>query len=439
MKTASSPSVPRALSLSLSRARARARRRPASAPAAALAALTAFAASAPALVHADPVGAGWSLVFEDNFDGSVVDTAKWNFRTDTKQASAGALVSAQKAENVVIGDGLMSVRLTRNTKPDGTFLNYSGGGLVSKKKFRYGYYESRIKFNATPGWHSSFWLQTGDGSTTFPPERRTEIDVFEYDSVNSATDQLKHNIIRWNASGAEVGPRKTSNNYDIGTSVTAWHTYAVEWNESGTTFYIDGSPYYPAGAVVNGVTMTGTQPRFFAYPPSLHEHDKLAIWLTTIAYGTTWPNAADLPDQVQFDYARYWQKDYYLDVKGAEPGEYAESGSWLNSSLAGWTKDSPSRYAACGVAGAKATWTPTLAAAGSYQVFAYNIVHSLSDPNQRFDVAGSTTMINGTTGSSGWVSLGTFALAAGSATSVVQTASGTGCARANAVKFVRVG
>lgn len=386
----------------------------------------------PAPAHADPVGSGWSLVFNDDFDATAVDEAKWNYRLDTKQASAGALTSVQKKENVVQAGGVMSILLTRNAKPDGSTLNYSGGGLVSKQKFRYGYYESRIKFNATPGWHSSFWLQTGDGTTTFPSARRTEIDVFEYDSVNSGSNQLKHNIIRWNSSGQEVGPRITSNNYNVGSSLTDWHTYAVEWNEQGTTFYIDGSPYYPAG-------VKGGAARFFAYPPSLHEHDKLAIWLTTIAYGNTWPQAADLPDQVQFDYVRYWQKDYYIDIKGAEPGEYAETGHWQASSLKGWTQDSPSRYADCGVAGAKATWTPTLQAAGSYQVFAYNIVHSLSDPNLRVDVAGTTTTINGTTGSSGWVSLGTFSLPAGAATSVVQTSSGTGCARANAVKFVRVG
>jgi hypothetical protein len=77
------------------------------------------------------------------------------------------------------------------------------------------------------------------------------------------------------------------------------------------------------------------------------------------------------------------------------------------------TVDSTTRYAACHTTGNTATWRPNLRAASSYQVLAYNIVHSGSDPAARYDTVhnGSTptTVVNGTTGTSGWVSLGTSA------------------------------
>jgi hypothetical protein len=67
--------------------------------------------------------------------------------------------------------------------------------------------------------------------------------------------------------------------------------------------------------------------------------------------------------------------------------------------------------------------------------------YSSSDTNARYDVLGvgsaPATFVNGSTGSSGWVSLGTYALAQGTGASVQLTSSGTGCARADAVKFVR--
>jgi hypothetical protein len=71
-------------------------------------------------------------------------------------------------------------------------------------------------------------------------------------------------------------------------------------------------------------------------------------------------------------------------------------------------------------------------------VFAYNIVHSGSDTNGKYEVNGTTTYVNGTTGTTGWVSLGTHSLPAGTATAVKLTSSGSGCARADAVKFVRI-
>ena len=59
-------------------------------------------------------------------------------------------------------------------------------------------------------------------------------------------------------------------------------------------------------------------------------------------------------------------------------------------------------------------------------------------PAAKLSVAGTQTVVNGTAGPSGWVDLGTFTLPAGTGTAVTLTGSGTGCARADAVRFVRV-
>ncbi len=49
--------------------------------------------------HADPVGTGYTLVFNEDFNGSTVDTGRWNFRTDVKGASV------QRPQNVTVGGG----------------------------------------------------------------------------------------------------------------------------------------------------------------------------------------------------------------------------------------------------------------------------------------------------------------------------------------------
>jgi hypothetical protein len=114
----------------------------------------------------------------------------------------------------------------------------------------------------------------------------------------------------------------------------------------------------------------------------------------------------------------------------------------LTSTLSGWNYTSPSRYAACHSAGNTASWRPNLRAAGTYEVFVYQIVHSGSDVNARYDLvhdgSTSTSFRNGTTGTTGWTSLGSHYFPTGTAGYLKVTSSGSGCARADAVKFVRV-
>lgn len=158
--------------------------------------------------------------------------------------------------------------------------------------------------------------------------------------------------------------------------------------------------------------------------------------MTDVATGT--PTAA--VDQIYFDQVRYWQKDYYVDSNEAGTGYAEVAGTWTNSSLPGWTKGYVSRYGTCNIAGNIATWTPTIQNAGSYDVYYYNIVNANSDSNMKLIVAGQTTMVNGTTGTTGWVKLTStpIAVPAGTGTTVSVTSSGSGCARAETVKFVRV-
>ncbi|MFS0726708.1 family 16 glycosylhydrolase [Paenibacillus sp. 1P07SE] len=92
---------------------------------------------------------------------------------------------------------------------------------------------------------------------------------------------------------------------------------------------------------------------------------------------------------------------------------YTEQGSWQNSGLTGYN-GTGTRYSSTSLAQPHhATWQPDFQAAGEYTVSIYKIVHSASDPNARIDIVHSggmeTVYLDYTSGSSGWVELGTFA------------------------------
>lgn len=387
-------------------------RHPIARTAAALA-LTAACSVAPLAqaAHADPEGTGWTLVFSDAFDGpagSGPDTAKWNFRTDVKA------LSAQLARNVTLsGDGRLLIHLKQESVSGKEF---TGGGVVSKKPLRYGYYETRVRLNDGPGWHSAFWLMAGDGSTTFNPEHRTEIDVLETDSASPTTTQ--HNVHTWKDATTKAPVHYGTGVYNTGVDLRQWHTFGVDWRETSVRYYIDGVLKFTA-----------------PYLPGQWTHDYLNIWLTSIAYGVS-PDPAKLPATVEFDYIKYWQRDYYVDNDGPAAYGYSEAGEWKDSALTGWTYGSPVRYGCA--AGATATWRPNIRAAGDYAVYVYNPTGSGGDPAARVQVNGSPAVtVNQSGGSPGWVSLGTRTLPAGTGTTVTMTASGSSCARADAVKFVR--
>lgn len=218
-------------------------------------------------------GANYTLVFSDEFNGTAPDTGKWHFRTDVKRDSA------QLPGNVRVGGGVMTIDLKREPVPVNG-KNWSAGGLISKKKLRYGYYEARAKLPSVGGWHTAFWLMAGDGGTTYPPEARTEVDIMENDSVNTTT--LHHGVHTWKGNG-ERGPYHPGTTYSSGPDVRQWHVYGVNWSETELKFSVDGVLKYTA-----------------PYPPSQWTHDYINVWLTSIGYGGPQGEST-----AQFDYVRY--------------------------------------------------------------------------------------------------------------------------------------
>jgi beta-glucanase (GH16 family) len=374
--------------------------------------MPAGAAAPPDIPVSDP--ANYTMVFDDEFNGSAVDTGTWNYRTDAKA------LSAQKAANVSESGGSLNIALRKeDTTVEGTTYHYSGGGLVSRNSLRYGYYETRAKTPIGAGWHTSFWAMYGTGSPAFPPNlQRTEIDQFEINS--SAPQTISQGIIGWHSDGSttSIGRANAPTTFD---SSAGWHVYGFNWTESQVQLYIDGSLV-----------------RSISYPPSTDTHDYLNVWLTSIGYEAV--DDSRLPATAQFDYLRYYQRDYYVDNDTPASYGYTETGTWQDSSLPGFTVGTTSRYSTG--AGATARWQPTLHAAGTYQVYLYKIVNPGGDPNATAAVAvagggGASTALNFSSGSTGWLSLGTFAFPSGSGNSVTLTA-GADYARADAVKFVRV-
>ncbi len=175
---------------------------------------------------------GYKLVWEDTFDGSDLDTAKWNVRGIGPRRLGYISEEAVKVENGFLklyalqkGDSILS------------------GAVGTQKHFnpRYGYFECRAQLQESDGVWAAFWMQSAlisQGSD--PAKYGTEIDIFEF-FKGVGKDTIQH-ALHW-AYGPDMKSIGPMNSYLEGIS-KGFHTFAMEWTPKKYAFYIDGQKFH---------------------------------------------------------------------------------------------------------------------------------------------------------------------------------------------------
>jgi len=222
-------------------------------------------------------GKEFTRVFSDEFDGKRVDTNKWHYRTDSKHWST------QLPSNIKLKDGFLQIELKKEKSLD---KNYTGGGLISKDTFAFGYYETRMKTPKGTGWHSSFWLMNYDGSGgTNPSKSCLEIDIIENDSkINLG---YRTNLHIWK-----------DTHKDIGGQYVQSEMLNKEFQTIACLYRPDSLFYFYNGKEVDKKDV------------SQLPKNGMNIWLTCIASflgGTEKVEDVYLPSTLQFDYVRYYK------------------------------------------------------------------------------------------------------------------------------------
>ena len=222
---------------------------------------------------------GYQLVWSDEFDGTSLDKGKWDYRSDER------MWSRQKPANISVRDGKLIIALKK--EKDGN-MEYTGGGVISKRSFLYGYYEARLKVPPGGGWHTSFWMMKHDGKGgTGPSETRQELDVCENDSVNPLSYGV--NVHRWNPKPHLSIGHKTIPSPDLSAD---FHTFGCDFTPEQVTYFLDGKAVQTV-------------------PATEFPHGEQNIWLTSIASWLGKTKAVDdarLPATAEFDYVRFYQK-----------------------------------------------------------------------------------------------------------------------------------
>ena len=216
---------------------------------------------------------GYTLAWSDEFNGTAVNEAKWNYRTGVR------LWSTQLPANNSVSNGLYYLHVKKETVGA---TDYTAGGIISKKAVRYGYYETRMRVPPGRGWHTSFWMMYNGTPTN---NVHIELDVLENDSVNL----FKYGV---NTHRHQPAPHVTFGNKNINTP-----SLHADFHVLGCEFTPTTIKYFFEGALVQTVNAT------------LFPHNDMNIWLTSVAAslgGTTNVDDSMLPNVAEYDYARYF-------------------------------------------------------------------------------------------------------------------------------------
>jgi beta-glucanase (GH16 family) len=225
------------------------------------------------------------LLWADEFNGTSVNTANWNY-----DIGAGGWGNAEleyyRSQNATVSGGYLNITARRES--------YGGAAYTSarmktqgKKSWTYGWMESRIKMPKGKGLWPAFWMIGNNiGSVGWP--KCGELDIMEHVNSEGAIVGSMH----WDSNGHQL--YNGTKAVDVG----GWHNYQLNWNSTSLRWYVDGSLYL-TGNIANNINGT--------------EEFKLPFFfILNLAVGGVWPGSPDgstvFPAVMQVDYVRVYQQ-----------------------------------------------------------------------------------------------------------------------------------
>jgi beta-glucanase (GH16 family) len=193
---------------------------------------------------AQPVSS-WSMVWNDEFDGTSIDSKKW---THEVNCNGGGNNEKQcytdSSDNSYISDGILHIEAL--TAEEGAALPYTSARMTTRYKgdFKYGRIEMRAKLPSGQGTWPAFWMMPTDEVYGGWP-RSGEIDIMEAVNLktNTADGGIENNVHGTLHYGANPAERQFSGKAyqlpDGANPADDFHTYAIEWQEGEIRWYVD--------------------------------------------------------------------------------------------------------------------------------------------------------------------------------------------------------
>ncbi len=235
---------------------------------------------------------GWTLVWQDEFEGDAIDLANWTYDIGGWGWGNGeAQFYTDRSENARVENGLLVIE-ARQERFEESY--YTSARLKSQglQEFQFGRIEARLKVPSGKGLWPAFWMLGSNFDGSNWPDCG-EIDIMEY--IGKEPDLVLGTLHGPGYSGALGISEWNRQTYDIADD---FHTYAIEWEPDEIRWYYDGEHYHTVNrADVGNREWVFEQPFFI---------------ILNLAVGGTLPGPVGLdvvfPKQYLVDYVRVYQR-----------------------------------------------------------------------------------------------------------------------------------
>ena len=229
------------------------------------------------------------LLFEDNFNGTSLDTTKWEYCPEWQRQGGGTWKNSMTSL-----DGKGNLVLKVQQDPNDNSKTISGAIRTFEKYYNsFGYYESSIKFPVVKGSWGAFWIMAGnvhnvDGSG----KDGSEIDIME--TIDSLKKYVNQNV-GWD--GYAEYSKSVHNSFNADIFDDKFHTFGLLWTFDEYVFFVDNKITWRTSANGNVCQEKG--------------YMKLTIESAPWAGSTALDAMASLPKEMVVDYVRVYDKYPY--------------------------------------------------------------------------------------------------------------------------------
>ena len=235
-------------------------------------------------------------LWNDEFEGSTIDTEKWSFEIGTGASGWGNNeweYYTDRSENAYVKDGILHIRANKESYEG---ASYTSARMLTKGKFSftYGTVEARIALPVGKGIWPAFWM-LGENIDQVSWPACGEIDIIE--AVNS--ENIVYGTNHW-ANGSEYARYgNNTGNYRDQTyelDITEFHTYKFTWDEKYIRMFVDDFMYHEI-LIENNTGDT-------------EEFHKPFFFLLNVAVAGSWPgfevDDTQFPNEMLVDYIRVY-------------------------------------------------------------------------------------------------------------------------------------
>lgn len=244
----------------------------------------------------------YTLVWEDTFDGTELNTDNWNYELHEPGWVNNELQEyTDSKENTYVKDGKLIIQAIKNA--DGT---YTSGRINTQNKHdqTYGKFEIKAKSPSGQGFLPAIWMMPTDENLYGQWPKCGEIDIMEV--LGSKTNTL-YSTLHFGEPHAEKQGSYTLAN---GTFADSFHTYTCEWEPGEIRFYVDGILFQTVNDWFTKKDGYGE----VTYPAPFDQDFYLIL---NLAVGGNWPGNPDETTtfdenaQLVVDYVKVYQKEGY--------------------------------------------------------------------------------------------------------------------------------